>query len=124
MPVSAVPAGSDLCYLTVADAVKNPRLEVEQVAAPVKMDPPVFKPPYPRGVFGKGSAMHLEFEVMIDTLGKADTTTFTNVKTSHAWFAAQAKKAVARWKFTPAMKSGCKVPRFYKFGISSGPKAP
>jgi hypothetical protein len=120
---SAVPAASDLCYLTVAAAVKDPRLDVEQVPAPLKMDPPVFKPPYPRGVFGKGNAMDLEFEVLVDTLGKADLTTFTVVKASNPWFVTQAKKAVAKWTFTPAVKAGCRVPRFYKLGISLGPKS-
>ncbi|MBI1809394.1 MAG: hypothetical protein HYR75_05795 [Gemmatimonadetes bacterium] len=119
---AVVPAGSDLCYLTVAEAVKNPRLDVEQVPAPVKMAPPVFKPPYPRGVFGKGNAMELEFEVLVDTLGKADLSTFTVLKASNPWFVTQAKKAVAKWAFTPAVKTGCKVPRFYKLGISLGPK--
>ena len=121
-PVSTVAPESDLCYLTVAEAVKNPHLDVEQVPVPVKMSPPVFKPPYPRGVFGKGNAMTLEFEVVVDTLGKADMATFTVVKVSHPWFAMQAKKAVAKWSFTPAVKTGCKVPRVYRLGISLGPK--
>lgn len=122
-PVSALLAESDLCYLTVAEAVKDPHLDVEQVPVPLKMAPPVFKPPYPRGVFGKGNAMHLEFEVVVDTLGKADMSTFTVVSVSHPWFATQAKKAVARWTFTPAVKTECKVPRVYKLGISLGPRA-
>ncbi len=122
-PSSAVvPTGSDMCYLTVADAVKNPRLEVERVPAPVKMDPPIFKPPYPRGVFGKGNYMELAWEVLVDTLGKPDMSTFVVLKASHPWFATQAQKAATKWTFTPAEKGGCKVPRFYKFGISSGPK--
>ena len=121
-PSSAVAPESDLCYLTVAEAVKNPRLDVEQVPAPLKMVPPVFKPPYPRGVFGRGNAMHLEFEVIVDTLGKADMSTFTIASVSHPWFATQAKKAVAKWTFAPAVKTGCKVPRVYKLGISLGPK--
>jgi len=119
---SAVPEGSDLCYLTVAEAVKNPRLDVEQVPAPLKMDPPLFKAPYPRGVFGKGNTMELEFEVLVDTLGKADMSTFTVLKASNAWFGTQAKKAVPKWSFTPAAKAGCKVPRYYKLGVSYPPK--
>lgn len=111
-----------MCYLTVAEAVKNPRLEVERVPSPVKMDPPVFKPPYPRGVFGKGNYMELTWEVLVDTLGKPNMSTFIVLKASHPWFATQAQKAAAKWTFTPAEKGGCKVPRFYKFGISSGPK--
>lgn len=122
-PVSAGAPGSDLCYLTVAEAVKNPHLDADQVPVPLKMVPPVFKPPYPRGVFGKGNAMRLESEVIVDTLGKADMSTFTVVSVSHPWFATQAKKAVAKWSFTPAAKTGCKVLRVYKLGISLGPRA-
>ena len=119
---SAVPEGSDLCYLVVRDAVAKPDLEVDSVPAPVKQDPSPFKPPYPRGVLGKGGAMEIAIEVMVDTLGKADMSTFKVVKTSHQWFATKLKSAVSKWTFHPAVKSGCKVPRVYKLGITAGPR--
>ncbi len=119
---SAVPIGSDLCYLTVAEAVSRPDLEVDRVPAPLKQDPPPFKPPYPRGVFGKGGTMEIAIEVLVDTLGKADMGTFKVVKTSHQWFATRMKAAVAQWKFEPAIKSGCRVPRIYKLAVTAAAK--
>lgn len=120
--VSAVPEGSDLCYLVVREAVAKPDLDVDRVPTPVKQDPPPFKPPYPRGVFGKGGTMDIAIEVMVDTLGKADMSTFKVVKASHQWFATRLKSAVSKWTFEPAIRAGCKVPRVYKLGISAGPK--
>jgi hypothetical protein len=115
-----VPEGSDLCYLVVREAVAKPDLDVDRVPTPVKQDPPPFKPPYPRGVFGKGGTMEIAIEVMVDTLGKADMSTFKVVKTSHPWFATKLKTAVSKWAFEPAIKAGCRVPRVYKLGISAG----
>ncbi len=114
------PEGSDLCYLTVREAVAKPELDVDRVPAPIKMDPPAFKPPYPKGVWGKANSMTVKIAVLVDTLGKADMATFRVDTTSHPWFATQLKAAVAKWKFSPAMKAGCKVPRTYKLGISIG----
>lgn len=120
---SAVPVGSDLCYLTVAEALAKPDLDVDRVPTPVAGSPPPFKPPYPRGVFGKGRSMEVAIEVLVDTLGKADMRTFKVVKTSHPWFATKLKATVASWTFDPAMKSGCRIPRIYKLGITSATKA-
>ncbi len=122
--VSAVPEGSDLCYMVVRDAVAKPDLDVDRVPVPVKQDPPPFKPPYPRGVFGKGGTMDVAIEVMVDTLGKAEMSTFKVVRTSHQWFANRLKDAVSKWTFEPAIKAGCKVPRVYKLGITAGTKKP
>jgi len=115
---SAVPAGSDLCYLTVREALAKPDLPVDKVAEPIKMDPPAFKAPYPRGVFGKANKMHVQIHVLVDTLGKAEMSTFAVDSVSNPWFATQVKSSVAKWKFRPAEKEGCKVPRIYKLGIS------
>ena len=117
-----VPEGSDLCYVVVREAVAKPDLDVDRVPSPVKQDPPPFKPPYPRGVFGKGGTMEIAIEVMVDTLGRADLSTFKVLKTSHQWFATKLKAAVSKWTFEPAVKAGCKVPRIYKLGISAPPR--
>lgn len=119
---SAVPEGSDLCYMVAREAESKPDLDVDRVPSPVKQDPPPFKPPYPRGVFGKGGTMEIAIEVMVDTLGKADMATFRVVKTSHAWFATKLRSAVSKWTFDPALRAGCKVARLYKLGISAGQK--
>ena len=108
--------------MVAREAESKPDLDVDRVPSPVKQDPPPFKPPYPRGVFGKGGTMEIAIEVMVDTLGKADMATFRVVKTSHAWFATKLRSAVSKWTFDPALRAGCKVARLYKLGISAGQK--
>jgi hypothetical protein len=61
--------------------------------------------------------------VMVDTLGRADMRTFKVVKATHPWLASSVKSAVARWRFEPAQLAGCKVPRQFEWGATSG-KAP
>ncbi|NBW66489.1 hypothetical protein EBR44_12110 [bacterium] len=66
--------------------------------------------------------MQIRIHVLVDTLGKADMTTFVVDSTSHPWFATQVKAAVGKWTFRPAEKSGCKIPRNYQLGITMGTK--
>jgi hypothetical protein len=61
--------------------------------------------------------------VLVDTLGRADMRTFKVVKATHPWLATSVKTAVAKWKFEPAQLAGCKVPRQFEWGATSG-KAP
>lgn len=61
--------------------------------------------------------------VLVDTLGRADMRTFKVVKATHPWLASSVKSAVAKWKFEPAQLAGCKVPRQFEWGATSG-KAP
>ena len=66
----------------------------------------------------------MKFQVLVDTLGKADMKTFTVVSASHPWLGTSVKSAVAKWKFAPAEVAGCKVPRNYALGISPRGKTP
>jgi outer membrane biosynthesis protein TonB len=61
--------------------------------------------------------------VLVDTLGRPDMRTFKVVKTTHPWLASSVKTAVAKWRFEPAQLAGCKVPRQFEWGATSG-KAP
>jgi hypothetical protein len=61
--------------------------------------------------------------VLVDTLGRADMRTFKVVRATHPWLASSVKTAVAKWKFEPAQLAGCKVPRQFEWGATSG-KAP
>ncbi len=58
--------------------------------------------------------------VLVDTLGHADMRTFTVVTSTHPWLASSVKSAVARWRFEPALLAGCKVPRQFVWGATSG----
>ncbi len=62
----------------------------------------------------------VKITVLVDTLGRADMRTFAVVRTSHPWLASSVKSAVAKWKFEPAQLAGCRVPRQFEWGATSG----
>jgi len=62
----------------------------------------------------------VKITVLVDTLGRADMRTFEVVRSTHPWLASSVKSAVAKWKFEPAQLAGCKVPRIFEWGATSG----
>lgn len=112
----------DVCELAREDAALDPRLEVERVPTPLKMDPPPVRAPVPRSALRRDGSSSLKVEVLVDTLGKADMTTFTVIESTSAWLTTGIRRAIARWTFEPALRSGCKVPRYYQFSASSPPR--
>ncbi len=112
----------DSCQLAREDAVANPRLDVERVPAPVAMKPAPIKSPVPRTVLRASKGTEIRAEVLVDTLGKPDMATFTMLATPHAWYATNLKAAVAQWSFEPALRNGCKVPRYYQFMVDLRPR--
>ena len=62
----------------------------------------------------------VKITVLVDTLGRADMRTFKVVTSTHPWLAASVKEAVAKWKFQPAQLAGCRVPRQFEWGATSG----
>ncbi len=62
----------------------------------------------------------VKITVLVDTLGRADMRNFTVVRTTHPWLASSVKSAVAKWKFEPAQLAGCRVPRQFEWGATSG----
>ena len=120
VPVAAAPV-TDGCPTIVARFLTAPETtSVTRVAEPVKMDPPPFKRPYPRGVIGRDGKASVAVAVLVDTLGRADMKTFKVVNTTHAWLGTSLRTAIAKWKFTPAEINGWKVPRTYHFGATVG----
>lgn len=109
----------DACVLAHEDAALNPRLDVERVPAPIKMDPAPIRRPVPRNVLRRDGSSVIKVEVLVDTLGKPDMTTFAVIESSNVWFTNGVKAAIAKWTFEPALRNGCKVPRFYLFSASS-----
>lgn len=109
----------DSCQLAREDAAADPRLDVERVPTPVKMDPPPIRRPVPRNVLRRDGSAAIRVEVLVDTLGRPDMATFAVLESSHAWFATGAKAAIAKWTFEPALRNGCKVPRYYLFSATS-----
>ena len=113
----------DACIVAREEAALDRRLNVDQVPTPVKMDPAPIRRPVPRSALNRDGSSVIRVEVVVDTLGKPDMTTFAVLEASHAWFATGAKNAIAKWSFTPAERHGCKVPRYYIFSASSPPRA-
>jgi outer membrane biosynthesis protein TonB len=109
------------CSEWVQRAIADPELAVERVPAPVAFDPPPIPKRLPRGVLGKNGQGEVRIRVLVDTLGAADMTTFTVVKSSHPTLTKSVRAAVAKWKFTPAEVSGCKVPRNFNWAAVSPP---
>jgi hypothetical protein len=113
---------ADPCVLARQDAAADPRLDVERVPAPVKMDPAPIKSPVPRTVIRASKGTRIRAEVMVDTLGKPDMATFAMLETPHAWYATNLKAAMAKWSFEPALRNGCRVPRYFQFMVDLRPR--
>lgn len=115
--VLAPPA--DSCVIARENAALDPRLEVEKVPTPIAMTPPPIRTPVPRTALRRDGSSSLKVEVLVDTLGKPDMTTFTVIESTSAWLTTGARTAISRWTFTPAELNGCKVARYYQFVASS-----
>jgi len=114
---------ADPCVLAREDAARDPRLDVERVPSPLKMDPAPIKTPVPRTVVRATRGTAIRAEVLVDTLGKPDMTTFAMLETPHAYYATNLKAAIGKWTFEPAIRNGCKVPRYYQFIVNLGPRS-
>ena len=98
----------------------NPELDVDRLPAPVKQSPVPFQkmPASVRNqVATKGAVVKVD--VIVDTIGRADMTTFKILEASNPWLAASVKSVLPRWRFSPAELAGCKVRRVYKFSATS-----
>ncbi|MBX3134118.1 MAG: hypothetical protein KF689_12125 [Gemmatimonadaceae bacterium] len=115
-------APADSCELAREDAALNPRLDVQKVPTPVEMNPPPIRRPVPASALRRDGSSSLKVEVLVDTLGKADMSTFTVIESTSAWLTTGVRNALARWTFEPAELNGCKVPRYYQFVATSPPR--
>jgi outer membrane biosynthesis protein TonB len=115
-------APTDSCVIARENAAANPRLEVERVPTPVAMNPAPIRRNPPRGALRPDGSSVLRVEVLVDTLGKPDMTTFTVLESTSAWLTTGVRQAITRWTFEPALLYGCKVPRYYQFSASSPPR--
>jgi hypothetical protein len=117
-PVGAVKFGD--CVEARRRAREKPDLDVDRLAEPKGMIPvPLPAKSMPESV-RHARYNEVRVTVLVDTLGKADMKTFSIVKSTHPWLAASVKSAVTKWSFTPAELAGCKVPRLWVWGATSG----
>ena len=102
-------------------AALQPDLEVERIPAPVAMKPTPFQR-VPESALRKDGSADIKIDVIVDTLGKADMKTFKVVKVSNKWFIENVRGVLPKWRFTPALLAGCKVPRVYHLMSSVAPR--
>ena len=98
----------------------EPDLRVDSLPTPIKQVPPALAHT-PTGVIKPNAPAVIQIEVIIDTLGKADMSTFKVLKTTHPWLATNVKSVIGKWTFSPAMLGGCTVRRAYHFSATSVP---
>lgn len=109
------------CTEALRRALEKPDLAVDRIPSPVVAKPAALQKP-PRTALRKDGSADVKVDVLIDTLGKADMSTFKVVTTSHAWLANNVKGVIGKWTFEPAQLAGCKVPRVYHFMASAPPR--
>lgn len=114
---------ADSCIIARENAALEPRLDVERVPTPVRMVPAPIRRPVPRSAVRRDGSSVLRVEVLVDTLGKPDMTTFRAIESTSTWLTTGARNAIAQWTFEPALLYGCKVPRYYQFSASSPPRS-
>ena len=117
-PASAIAPGD--CVEARRRAAEKPDLDVDVLPTPTKQIPRPFQrmPATVAAQVARSGAV-VQVNVLIDTLGRADTTTFQVVQVSNPWFASNLKRVLPRWTFAPAQLAGCKVARLYKFSATS-----
>jgi hypothetical protein len=118
-PLAAVKQGD--CPEALRRAASRTDLPVDRLPTPRALVPaPLPGKSMPEAV---RTARHnaVKITVLVDTLGRPDMRTFTVVRSTHPWLASSVKSAVAKWKFEPAQLAGCKVPRQFEWGATSGP---
>jgi hypothetical protein len=117
-PAAAV-VPADGCATIREEFFADPQRLAEKLPTPRltkgKLVPSPIPRPYPRGVIGRDGKAEIIVEVMVDTMGKADMSTFTAVKSTHPYLTRSLRNAVSKWSFEPAERRGCKVPRVFHF---------
>jgi hypothetical protein len=121
VPAGSLPVADGDCAEALRRAAEKPDLVVDQLPTIVTAKPAALQHP-PRSALRKDGSAEVKIDVLIDTLGKADMTTFKVVATSSAWLATNVKSVIGKWTFSPAQLAGCKVPRVYHFYASAPPR--
>ena len=117
-PATAIKPGD--CPEALRRAAAQVDLPVDRLPAPRALVPaPLPVKSMPEAV-RTAKYNSVKITVLVDTLGHPDMRTFAVVRSTHPWLASSVKSAVARWKFEPAQVAGCKVPRQFEWGATSG----
>lgn len=117
-PLDPVKQGD--CAEALRRAAARPDLAVDRLPTPRALVPPPLPGKTMPAEVRRAKYNAVKVTVLVDTLGRADMRTFTVVRSTHAWLASNVKSAVAKWRFEPAQLAGCKVPRQFEWGATSG----
>ncbi len=117
-PLGAVAPGD--CPEAVRRALARPDIEVDRFASPkANMGTALLDKNMPAAVrYSKYNDVRIS--VVVDTLGKAEMSTFKVIKTTHPWLATKFKSVITKWTFEPAQLAGCKVPRVWLGTLTAG----
>ncbi|HEX4683793.1 MAG TPA: hypothetical protein VH277_13835 [Gemmatimonadaceae bacterium] len=113
-----MPVAPGDCAEATRRALAKPDLTVDRIPSPVVAKPPALQRP-PKAALRKDGSADVKVDVIVDTLGRADMSTFKVVTTSNKWLSENVKSVIGKWKFAPAQLAGCKVPRVYHFMASA-----
>jgi TonB family protein len=93
--------------------------QVDRPAHPLSGQP---APTYPDELRAAGMPGRVLAQFLVDTAGRADSTTFRVLRTSHALFSAAVRRAVLATRFAPAELNGRRVPQLVQqmFDFPSG----
>ena len=80
-----------------------------QVEVPVRPVQGRVQPAYPSLLRSSGSEGEVRVQYVVDTLGRADTSTFKVLRSTHELFSAAVREALPRMRFHPAEVGGRKV---------------
>jgi len=80
-----------------------------QVDRPVALAPGVVGPSYPEAMRSAGIEGSVLAQFVVDTLGRADVSSFVALHSDHALFAVAVRTALVRMRFLPAEAGGRKV---------------
>lgn len=119
------PVEAPLAYGDCAEArrrlAERPDMTVDKVPAPLAMRPAPFQR-VPSKAWNRDGSAVVKVEVMIDTLGRPEMSTFRAIQVSNPWFTTHIKSLLPRWRFAPATLAGCKVRRVYRFSATVPPR--
>ncbi|MGQ0646161.1 MAG: TonB family protein [Gemmatimonadaceae bacterium] len=112
-----VPKGSqdDELAEEVAAPPPAPEIEADQVMTVLEVDTAAARyedsaaPPYPRAMLDKRIEGSVAVQYVVDTTGRADTTSFVVLSTTHADFAKSVKATLPQMRFRSAIMNSQKV---------------
>jgi len=108
------------CPEAMRRALAKPDLEVDRLARPRASVPSAVTGKAMPAAVRRAKYNEVRVTVLVDTLGRANMSTFKVIKSTHPWLTSSMKTAVAKWSFEPAQLAGCKVPRVWLGAITSG----